>query len=483
MKKRMHMRMIAGVIALTTLLTSLAGCGGGKDDKEASKEKSTEVTASQGNTTKKEEPKEEVRDLKGYEFILGSHWATHYFPEPGASEQGDKMLARYAEIEKKYNCKITYKTGSPDEFVNGVNSALAAGLKYADFVDTNLWWLTGFQKAGYIVPLNEVKSIDLNDEKWGDTYTRATTHDGKTYGVNFMSWYYRIPHYFYITFFNKKILEKYSQPNPYDLLKEGKWTWEAFRDIAKACTRDENGDGKTDIWGSTGIDRNFEYSIIWSNGAREVFKDTDGKYKFGYADDKAYKAIQYARDMIQVDKSFLNLHDPRTGGQDWTLPGQEFVKGNVAFFVYHTEAMEWWMQDMEDDFGVIPFPKGPDATKWGGAVTGDLRVFSMLTTATDKESAAFIFDKITEPLEGTKINDWEDYAKRMYFRDDEGFNIYKEVFEACDYDYLAEIGSENFALINSAVLKVTRDNASTPAEAIQSIKDSVQTAIDEDLNK
>lgn len=487
MVKSFKIRLVAGIMTAIMLFLLVPGCGGSNKGKQGGDASGIESTAKPEGPKAEETPAptpEEAVDLGGYEFILGSHWGKGYFPEVGVSEYGDKMLKRYSEIEEKYNCKITYKDGAPDVFVNDVNSAAASGVKYADVIEANLWWFQGFYEAGYLEPLNDIKNLDFDNTKWADVYKRSTLRDGKVYGVNFTSWYQRMPHYFYITYFNKNLLKKYSQPSPYDLIKEGKWTWEAFRDIAKACTRDENGDGNFDFFGVTSLDRMFEYTAMWSNGARDVAKGEDGKYKFGYADDKAYKALQFVRDIINIDKSFANLHDPRVVS-DWKLPAMEFVKGNMAFFVYHTEAVEWpgWLQDMEDDFGVVPFPLGPDGKKWGTATTGDLRVFCIPKTATDKDKAAFIFNKITAPFEGTTADEWKDYAKRTYFRDEEGFKYYLEGIDTAEYDFGAELQPPVYMLPVGPIMAVTRDNASTPAEAMQGIKDRINAVVDEKLNK
>ena len=47
-----------------------------------------------------------VQDLGGYEFTWATIWNWANYPEAGATEYGDKRLAWYEEIEKKYNCKI-----------------------------------------------------------------------------------------------------------------------------------------------------------------------------------------------------------------------------------------------------------------------------------------------------------------------------------------------------------------------------------------
>lgn len=61
-------------------------------------------------------------------------------------------------------------------------------------------------------------------------------------------------------------------------------------------------------------------------------------------------------------QTFGDYYDGRTAGVDWHVPIQRFADGKATFMVYHSAAIAYeQLPDMEDDFGFIPFPKGPSA--------------------------------------------------------------------------------------------------------------------------
>ena len=426
------------------------------------------------------QPAEEVRDFENAEFVIGSHWARAIFPEVGESEYGDKILARYSEIEEKYNCRITYKEGTPEEFVNGVSTSIAAGLKYADVIESNLWWYNSFLTAGYLEPLDDIEDMKIEDEMWLSLAKTATEFRGKTYGFDWTTWYYRIPHIYYILYFNKNILEQKNQPDPYELFEQGQWNWETFREILKNTT-----DPANEIDGLVGLDRHFEMSAIRSNGAREVNISQDGIYTFGLQDERAYEALEYVRDIINIDKSYGDYYDGRSAGVDWTIPISKFRDGNAAFMIYHTHVLEFkgFLDAMPDDYGVIPFPRGPKGeSDYNSAITGDTRVFSIPVTTDDKDMAGFIMRQIAQPLAGSSADDWKNSAKRIYFRDDKGFDHYLKSVEFADRDYFEAYGVINFGETINALLSVTRDQSASPAQAMGRIRSAMQQELEDAFN-
>ena len=470
-------RVLAGILAVMMMTTAFAGCS---KDEGSSKTPGTSNTGSSADEASQEE--KEVRDFGGAEFVIGSHWATGIFQEPGTSNEGDLILKRIEELEEEYKCTFSYVSGTPEEFTNNMNTALAAGQKYADVIDANMYWYWGFQTAGYLEPLDDIADLRINDSTWFPTYTEVTKVDGKSYGVNWHTWYHKLPHAFYMLYFNENILKEKNLESPYDLMEKGEWTWEKFRELAKSANDPQNG-----VYGISSMDRHFELGAIRSNGGREVVKDEDGKFVFGLTDERVYEALEFVRDIIQVDKSYdMSSFDGRTAGVEWTDTIKSFCEGKSAFFAYHTDCLEFggFLDSMEDDFGVVPFPKGPKGTsEYNSAITGDTRVFCIPITADDKERSGFLLRKLAQPLEGTSADDWKNTAERKYFRDSKGAQNYFNIVENADSDYSWVTGGANMGVMTNACLAVTRDKAKTPAEAMSGIASAFQVELDKYLNK
>ncbi len=95
---------------------------------------------------------------------------------------------------------------------------------------------------GLIQPFTEeqkTKIADVVGESWLQTYR------GEAYGV--------LPPWTgaEVVRYNKSMMERYGVKTPQEYIDEGNWTWETYMEVARACTKDIDGDGKFDTVGST----------------------------------------------------------------------------------------------------------------------------------------------------------------------------------------------------------------------------------------
>lgn len=475
--KSKKIRILAGIGAVIMMCTA-AGCSSEQPSNSTQEDSKPHSTLSEASS----EP-EEVRNFNGDEFVIGSHWAAAYFPEPGTSASGDLVIKRIEELEEKYNCKLSYVSGTPEEFTSNFMVALASGQKYADVIDTNLWWYWGFQTAGYLEPLDDIKDLRLHDSTWDPVYSEATKVNGKTYGVNWNTWYHRLPSAMSnLVYFNKRILNDKNLEDPYALMEKGEWNWENFRSIARKAIDSKNG-----VYGISSMDSTLAGSAVRSNGVREIVQDKNGKYVFGLTDERTYEALNFVSDIINVDKSYdPDAYDGRVSGIEWTDTLKKFCDGGSLFFVYHSDFLLYsgFLDSMEDDYGVITFPKGPSGTSdYNSPIAGDNRVCCIPITADDKERSGFLLRKLAQPLEGTTADSWKETARRAYFRDDEGAEQYFKILENLDSSYNWITGAANINKLNEAYMAVVFDKTKTPVEALETIASSYQAEIDKFINK
>ncbi|MBS5661556.1 MAG: extracellular solute-binding protein [Clostridiales bacterium] len=456
---------IGSLVLAFLMICLLPSCGG--------------ETGKSGSTSSAEEEKIDLtKDMGNYDFVFASHWAASVFPEKGSSATADLIWKRVEEIQTRNNCKISYKGGTPEEYLQNMQVASASGVKYADVVLTNLWWYRGYQDTDYFVPWNDIEGINIDASKWIPSITKVATElDGKTYGLDFHSWPDRMLDISNTMFFNKNLLEKYNQPDPYELAEKGEWTWENLRTICKNLTKDLDGDKQNDIWGLISNDRVLEYSAIRSNGCFEVEVDNKGLYTVGFQNEKAYKAMEFVRDLIHVDRVAYEKNELAS------FP--IFKEGRAGFVSIGSVATRWkgYLSEMEDDYGFIWFPQGPDnqgGKYYGSSLSGDSQVFCITQGADDPQKAGYIFNLLTEPLEGKSVDSWKDYALKNYFRNDkQAFDNYLMLRDTAVFDYGPILGYGSYNSLRDAIYSVTRDQAMTPAQAMESVTGSINEQLKE----
>ena len=238
------------------------------------------------------------------------------------------------KIEKKYNCKLAFKhVVSFNEYWAALNSANAAGLKYADI--THVGSADIFPKSMRLGHFHALDSyVDLSDLAWDQNALKQTEYKGKHYLLftndvfngNMMG-----------MAFNRDVLDKFGQKYPSEYVKEGKWTTENFLKIAQACT------GKLDGIDYYGFSQSKASVNVWGSiFGGEHIHNRNGKYIYE-PDAKYISGIQFCYDLVNTKK----------------VSGGAFTDGNVAMSL-----STCWFKDLgnslpEEDIGWTYLPKGP----------------------------------------------------------------------------------------------------------------------------
>ena len=325
------------------------------------------------------EPEPEI-NMNGEELKI-LHWSPA--PDPETAE-GALMLEHWAEIESKYNVKIVWEQVPWGEPIKMVTNAALTGESVADFVALDLYFAIPAIKEGLFMPVDEF--FDFDDPKWPKNISKITSYKGRTYGIN------SINSFATGLYFNKTLLEREGQPNPHDLVAQGKWTWEEFLKIAKAVTKDLDGDGVTDQWGIVNTPVNLYRMFIYSNGG-SLIKEVDGKMVFPYDDAKTLEALHFYSDLYNVHKVAM---PPR--GDSWSIDdyndSQTMFNGGKAAFV----TGELWegaeRKTMTDEQGFVYFPKGPGRMDSWSATVENFVAFYIPANVKRAEEKAKIWEEM-----------------------------------------------------------------------------------------
>lgn len=260
---------------------------------------------------------------------------------------------RKAEAEQLFNCKIEFiHGGNYKEHVR--NRVLAGDSKYDIIV--NRGREIGFfslAKDGMLLPTSDILPAEYFDqlgiadrkaiEKW--------SLGGKYYG--FGTLFADFNNTLQIWAYNKTMLEREGQPDPYELWKAGEWTWENFEKIAKAVTRDTDGDGVIDQWGAYNIINNGPNFIraMVMNGVEITRVDENGRVVFNYDSPVAIETMN------------ILLAGRSAGYMAVGVDGADFLAGNVAFSGAHIMGHRWAKQSLQDEWAFVPPPRMPNVDR------------------------------------------------------------------------------------------------------------------------
>lgn len=445
MKSRIK-SIFAIVLSLATIL-SLTACGGGGGGTDTPDTTTTEaVTTAQTNATdpnvqdaasKNETVKNILGDLTVDKKIRWLSWwdidetsaAVEVFksnfgiPEEGSTEYGEQYADRvfvYTAVvyANRYDKLATMINGgtSPDIFQFEANN---------------------FPYSAY---KNMFKSIDgvvdTNGEEWSETRDLMDQFlwGGKNYcaivELNLAT----------VLWYQKSVVEEAGLDDPYELYKDGKWTWDTFMDLAQDFK--DSGEKKYILDGYSP-----EQQLLCSTGT-PLIEIKDGKLSQNLFAASSDRVANFLSTMCKQDYRY-----PRHIENGFNVDYDAWCNGTTLFFEDGTwRYEETWQKrvqrnklDSYEDIWFVPWPKDPEADQYYQLMKQDAY---MLCSGSKNEAGfkAWTYSCLAARYDETIAEAARDKSKRDYNWTDEQLDFIDELkttfAETAKFDFKNGIGHD-----------------------------------------
>ncbi|MCL2004338.1 MAG: extracellular solute-binding protein [Oscillospiraceae bacterium] len=272
-------------------------------------------------------------------------------------------------------------------------------------------------------------------------------------------------------YFRRDIFANSNVDNPFDLWKQGRWTWDEFVRVALEIQQNNrNADGENSVWGY------YSWStpqILFSNGANHV-QWMDGNPVEGLSDPKAVRALEWDR-ALEEQHNIIAPWDP-----DLDPPGM-LVAGNIAMMYWG----DWLLHGddglraaLGDNLGIAPFPRGPDlpADIPFGEVSSGHKEGIAGSSKNPELAALYLLFKRLPADEDTE-------AAAEAERETEILHYYgsREVYEMCvQMEYYSKAYAANgFTGLDNVLATIRGRDDMTPAQAVAAYAGVAQHVIDQ----
>lgn len=423
------------LLLIAAMAASAISCADKKNTEASNGDTAATSAAETEEITTEDTPEIERTDYEGEEFVtLYPKWAlyTNYFfaEEQTGESMNDAIYARKMAVEEYLGAKLTdYPVAGIADVMPAVKSAVMGGSDDYQLALTHCIQDVGnMMTSGYLYRWDELPNIDMTKDYWNQNMTDSLAINGHSY--------YAVSKFMIADpnaiLFNKQMVVDYSLEDPYELVRNGKWTLEKLSAVSKNVSEDVNGDGKFTVDDKYGFVAEADWmlnSIMYGCDQFTVKREEDGSYVLDVYNDKMLAIVDGVYDLLY------------SGDSGYTWPyGTELNKtvwigtGRSLFQIMPINSSKSY-RESDVDFGVLPYPKFSEAQEsylsndWSG-------LMCMPNVIGDPEFCGAVSEMLAFYSKSTTMPAYYDVLLTGKFaRDEETVEMLDIIYNNIVYDY------------------------------------------------
>ncbi|MCL2229744.1 MAG: extracellular solute-binding protein [Treponema sp.] len=310
-------------------------------------------------------PRAVANTLRGMNIIVGNWWMD-YNPANNPPMRSGWANSDFQQRQLDYRRRLVQQYGftmqdrnvaSWNEMSQVAATSMMAGRPAASVFRLQPDWALALYRQNLLYNVASRRVIDwtaTTPVEWNQVVTEAFTFNNRTFA--FADGYGGSYHAACV-FWNKRLFREagLDENLPYDLQRNGQWTWDRFLEICKQLTRDRNNDGIMDTYAMPAdLSTEILDALISSNGANYVSRDRNGRLSNATNTPAFIEAVQF----------YMRLRDegvmkPKPEGAAWNWHIPEFQDGRVAMRIDQQYLATNDLRNMRDNWGMVLPPKGP----------------------------------------------------------------------------------------------------------------------------
>jgi len=430
MKSKKYMTLL---LLAAMLLSCTAGCG-----KSATiTDETTPETSALETEPAETEPSSglEPRNFGGVDFTILCRVDKSYefdITELTGNNMNDAVYERNLAVEEQYgvNLQALQVPGNWNDrqtFMDTIAEDVLSGGGTIDLVAGYNAYMPVVVLAGQCLNLNELPIVNLENPWWYSGFNDNMSVNNKLYmclgDASLTMW-----EDLQVVFFNKYLMTDYGLEYPYEMVKNGTWTFDMLREYCGYHAADTDNSGK--------MDQKDNWGILYYNKRDHMV----------YFENPYTSIDENGRLSISVyNERFVEIYDTLYRFMFTESLGRQFVPDEISAMFRADQAMFLQaplryaeiFRDNESDFGIIPFPKYNESQqRYYTPVVDDLSVFCLPVTVRDQELCAYMLESLNFESSLTVVPEYFEVSlTRKNFRDNESGEMLEIIRDSVWFEF------------------------------------------------
>ncbi|MCL2816061.1 MAG: hypothetical protein FWD23_15810 [Oscillospiraceae bacterium] len=384
------------------------------------------------------------------------------------SENGDvvndAVYKRSRTIEERFgiNIKPVAVTGNFTQrqiFIDTLRNSVLAGDGAHDMVAGAANYLMALTGDGLFLNLLGSEYIDFEKPWWSSDFAKNMEINGVLYAATGDIAFNTLEDMI-VMFFNKQMCTDYGIELPYQMVKEGKWTFDKLEELAKTVSADVDGNGKFDAADKYGymLEGNTVKTIMLNMGVNFSGRGADGLPEMTYMSDRMIDIFDRMKSLL-ADREHIFKY-PSTGDTLVVFGQMQQIFSEARMlFMSLVLSTAHSLRSMEVDFGLIPMPKYDEAQeKYRTVVLEKFSIVGIPASVRDPKMSEIILEGLALESTATTIPAYYDISLKVkQSRDTESGEMLDLIRSNVIYDF-AYVNGQSLSDLSNFFNNVMTEN-------------------------
>ena len=438
----MKRKNLALLLALLMLASSMTACG------EASGTETTEDTAAQ-TETERETTELEARlalpdnlpdkDYDGYDFRVLTRNRDDFINDVGAELEltgdvaDDAIYNRNQKVMERFNITISgeYAENNGTATHAAAQAAVMAGDDTYDLIENQVTQMAKVCTTGiYMDWYTQLPYVDLSQPWYIGNAAEALSVNGHAYAM-IGEYCLDVLRFTYCMYYNQDIAIEYDFENIFDVVRDGRWTYDYLKTLADTVYVDINADGVKDFGDRLAISGDpfsavVTYQYAFDNPVASL--NDEGLPHLSLNREKAHDIV------VKLNALYWESIGGLTEG--WGSGYDTWMAGNLLCFTGLFQSSTGY-GDLEFDFSIIPYPKYDEKQETYFTMSDGAHGTMMVPiTVSDPERTSILIEALNAETYKTVVPAYfETVLKDRYSRDQESAEMLDLLMSCRVFDF------------------------------------------------